>query len=247
MPSDSGERRQHRPTILGASQPQESENIPCPRCDSTNTKFCYYNNYNLSQPRHFCKTCRRYWTRGGSLRNVPVGGGARKNPKRPRITNTTSSSSTSSSSSNAVVSHVPVEKIPISSFGGRTETVPFNLNNAVSADGLSSFLCNPGSVGFLALGGLGVGVDVGLGLGPGFVDDLGLGFGLGIKPCSGWPNLDEIGGGGEAADNGGCGGGGSSDCNTWQHINGVEGGGLTDGDYFGWPDLASSTPGKGLK
>ncbi|RAZ36360.1 hypothetical protein DK853_48805, partial [Klebsiella oxytoca] len=21
-----------------------------------NTKFCYYNNYNLTQPRHFCKT-----------------------------------------------------------------------------------------------------------------------------------------------------------------------------------------------
>ncbi|CAM0880189.1 unnamed protein product [Alopecurus aequalis] len=51
---------------------------PCPRCDSTDTKFCYYNNYNLSQPRHFCKGCRRYWTRGGSLRNVPVGGGTRK-------------------------------------------------------------------------------------------------------------------------------------------------------------------------
>ncbi|GLT71628.1 hypothetical protein SLA2020_436300 [Shorea laevis] len=41
-------------------------------------KFCYYNNYNLSQPRHFCKSCRRYWTKGGVLRNVPVGGGCRK-------------------------------------------------------------------------------------------------------------------------------------------------------------------------
>lgn len=54
----------------------------CPRCESTNTKFCYYNNYNLSQPRHFCKTCRRYWTKGGALRNVPVGGGCRRNNKR---------------------------------------------------------------------------------------------------------------------------------------------------------------------
>ncbi|KAJ0024895.1 hypothetical protein Pint_07974 [Pistacia integerrima] len=35
----------------------------CPRCASANTKFC----------------CRRYWTKGGSLRNVPVGGGCRKN------------------------------------------------------------------------------------------------------------------------------------------------------------------------
>ncbi|CAL5063887.1 unnamed protein product [Urochloa decumbens] len=50
---------------------------PCPRCESRDTKFCYYNNYNTSQPRHFCKSCRRYWTKGGSLRNVPVGGGTR--------------------------------------------------------------------------------------------------------------------------------------------------------------------------
>lgn len=50
----------------------------CPRCDSVNTKFCYYNNYSLSQPRYFCKMCRRYWTHGGTLRNVPVGGGCRK-------------------------------------------------------------------------------------------------------------------------------------------------------------------------
>ncbi|XP_071708658.1 dof zinc finger protein DOF5.7-like [Rutidosis leptorrhynchoides] len=53
----------------------------CPRCDSPNTKFCYYNNYSLSQPRHFCKSCRRYWTKGGALRNVPVGGSCRKNKK----------------------------------------------------------------------------------------------------------------------------------------------------------------------
>lgn len=58
--------------------------LPCPRCNSSNTKFCYYNNYNLSQPRHFCKACKRYWTRGGILRNVPVGGGCRKNKKFKR-------------------------------------------------------------------------------------------------------------------------------------------------------------------
>ncbi|KAJ0027671.1 hypothetical protein Pint_36159 [Pistacia integerrima] len=51
----------------------------CPRCGSSNTKFCYYNNYSLTQPRYFCKGCRRYWTKGGSLRNIPVGGGCRKN------------------------------------------------------------------------------------------------------------------------------------------------------------------------
>ncbi|KAK7252850.1 hypothetical protein RIF29_37092 [Crotalaria pallida] len=62
-------------TTHGAS---ENQNLRCPRCDSPNTKFCYYNNYNLTQPRHFCKTCRRYWTKGGALRNVPIGGGCRK-------------------------------------------------------------------------------------------------------------------------------------------------------------------------
>jgi hypothetical protein len=59
--------------------------IACPRCQSLNTKFCYYNNYSLTQPRHFCKSCRRYWTAGGTLRNVPVGGGCRKNKRtKPR-------------------------------------------------------------------------------------------------------------------------------------------------------------------
>ncbi|XP_047312194.1 dof zinc finger protein DOF3.1-like [Impatiens glandulifera] len=62
-----------------SSNSSEKENLRCPRCDSPNTKFCYYNNYNLTQPRHFCKTCRRYWTKGGALRNVPIGGGCRKN------------------------------------------------------------------------------------------------------------------------------------------------------------------------
>ncbi|CAI9783745.1 unnamed protein product [Fraxinus pennsylvanica] len=52
--------------------------IPCPRCNSMETKFCYFNNYNVNQPRHFCKGCQRYWTAGGALRNVPVGAGRRK-------------------------------------------------------------------------------------------------------------------------------------------------------------------------
>ncbi|XP_030537021.2 dof zinc finger protein DOF5.4 [Rhodamnia argentea] len=60
---------------------QNHQALKCPRCDSLNTKFCYYNNYNLSQPRHFCKSCRRYWTKGGVLRNVPVGGGCRKSKR----------------------------------------------------------------------------------------------------------------------------------------------------------------------
>ncbi|XP_076885602.1 dof zinc finger protein DOF5.7-like [Bidens hawaiensis] len=65
----------------GGPKTSLSGGLKCPRCDSTNTKFCYYNNYNLTQPRHFCKTCRRFWTKGGALRNIPIGGGCRKNMK----------------------------------------------------------------------------------------------------------------------------------------------------------------------
>ncbi|KAK8948421.1 Dof zinc finger protein DOF5.7 [Platanthera zijinensis] len=70
------------------------QGLNCPRCDSPNTKFCYYNNYSLTQPRHFCKNCRRYWTKGGALRTVPVGGGCRKNRKsKPSASSAASSSS----------------------------------------------------------------------------------------------------------------------------------------------------------
>ncbi|KAG6535549.1 hypothetical protein ZIOFF_000571 [Zingiber officinale] len=79
---------------LRASPPEQV--LQCPRCASTNTKFCYYNNYSLSQPRHYCKGCRRYWTQGGSLRNVPVGGGCRKNKKQSSSSSSSSSSSASS-------------------------------------------------------------------------------------------------------------------------------------------------------
>lgn len=76
---DIGAVRRRRPESpdpeLDSSEPRRER---CPRCSSRDTKFCYYNNYNTSQPRHFCKSCRRYWTLGGSLRNVPVGGSSRK-------------------------------------------------------------------------------------------------------------------------------------------------------------------------
>ncbi|XP_045814120.1 dof zinc finger protein DOF4.6-like [Trifolium pratense] len=68
-------------------KPQKEQPINCPRCNSINTKFCYYNNYSLTQPRYFCKTCRRYWTQGGSIRNIPVGGGSRKNKRSSSFSN----------------------------------------------------------------------------------------------------------------------------------------------------------------
>lgn len=96
--------------------PQPQQPLKCPRCDSSNTKFCYYNNYSLSQPRHFCKACKRYWTRGGTLRNVPVGGGCRKN-KRVRRTSAASSPSSPSSGPGAAAD-APLLPNPILRAGG---------------------------------------------------------------------------------------------------------------------------------
>lgn len=103
-----------------AKIPQPEVALKCPRCESSNTKFCYFNNYNLSQPRHFCKTCRRYWTRGGALRSVPVGGGCRRNKKRKVQSSSKSPvsserqvGSTSSSTSalpSQVIGHLPQQQ-----------------------------------------------------------------------------------------------------------------------------------------
>ncbi|KAA0032630.1 dof zinc finger protein DOF5.1-like [Cucumis melo var. makuwa] len=100
-----------------ANLPVPETALKCPRCESTNTKFCYFNNYSLSQPRHFCKTCRRYWTRGGALRSVPVGGGYRRNNKR-----------TKSSSKSPVNSQCQ----PTTTEPSAGEAMRLNYNNAIS-------------------------------------------------------------------------------------------------------------------
>ncbi|KAG5075756.1 hypothetical protein AAZX31_20G202800 [Glycine max] len=81
-------------------RPQKEQAINCPRCHSINTKFCYYNNYSLTQPRYFCKTCRRYWTEGGTLRNIPVGGGSRKNKRSSASCSTPNNSHNNNNSTN---------------------------------------------------------------------------------------------------------------------------------------------------
>ena len=49
-----------RPSQGSNDIPRPSEPNPtCPRCQSTSTKFCYYNNYNVTQPRYYCQVC--YW------------------------------------------------------------------------------------------------------------------------------------------------------------------------------------------
>ncbi|MBA0847637.1 hypothetical protein Goshw_020822, partial [Gossypium schwendimanii] len=42
-------------------------------------------NIPVPEPRHLCKTCKRYWTRGGALRNVPVGGGCHRNKRSKEV------------------------------------------------------------------------------------------------------------------------------------------------------------------
>ncbi|XP_074263435.1 dof zinc finger protein DOF3.7-like [Silene latifolia] len=81
--------QQQEGSLERRTRPQKDQIVNCPRCHSTNTKFCYYNNYSLTQPRYFCKTCRRYWTQGGTLRSVPVGGGSRKNKRSLSSTSST--------------------------------------------------------------------------------------------------------------------------------------------------------------
>ncbi|XP_074265554.1 uncharacterized protein LOC141587993 [Silene latifolia] len=162
--------------VVPLSQPpeQQPEKLPCPRCESTNTKFCYYNNYNLSQPRYFCKSCRRYWTRGGTLRNVPVGGGTRKNSKRPRA-----SSTPSSSSSSAVYAAVAPPPQP-----------PCDVDLNLSEGSFTSLLtCDP-------TGNNNVGFNGGYGVGTGF----GFGFGFGQDVGSTW----QMGNGGDGMDGGDC-------------------------------------------
>ncbi|CAL0314422.1 unnamed protein product [Lupinus luteus] len=92
-PSTSQSPSNSTTTVTTTTVVTENQSLRCPRCDSPNTKFCYYNNYNLTQPRHFCKTCRRYWTKGGALRNVPIGGGCRKS-KNVAVSNSAAKAAT---------------------------------------------------------------------------------------------------------------------------------------------------------
>ncbi|KAM7275528.1 hypothetical protein ACFE04_017394 [Oxalis oulophora] len=109
-------------------QEQQQILIKCPRCDSPNTKFCYYNNYSLTQPRHFCKTCRRYWTKGGALRNVPIGGGCRKNKKMIKSSSSSSSRFSDNSSSSSDMNIVGGLKF----FNGLSPAMDFNLGGLSS-------------------------------------------------------------------------------------------------------------------
>ncbi|KAI4321544.1 hypothetical protein MLD38_034912 [Melastoma candidum] len=253
-PRTTAPQHHHNPNQAAAA-----ESIPCPRCDSRSTKFCYYNNYNLSQPRHFCKSCRRYWTHGGTLRNVPVGGGNRKPATSAPIHSSSSSASSnkrprcspavvspcSSSSSSALSSHVD-----IGSSGGapRAGSVCVNGDAAPSHGvvgglglGFSSLPSATGSNTFLALGGYvptldGMGFSFGRGVWP--FPDAGLAEGAGYGSFRG-PFLGPDGV--DAWNVGGSVGNPARDGEV------VSAGGVMDGESFPWPELAISMPGQGQK
>ncbi|KAL1371604.1 hypothetical protein HN51_001839 [Arachis hypogaea] len=128
--------------------PQDQLALKCPRCESTHTKFCYYNNYSLSQPRYFCKSCRRYWTKGGTLRNIPVGGGCRKNN-----TNKKSSSNSSKKSSNNNDNNDQPSPLPISVNINNQNQPHYPSNNGGFPD-LHQFSSNMNSLfGMSSIGG----------------------------------------------------------------------------------------------
>ncbi|GMJ08740.1 DOF protein 3.4, OBF binding protein 1 [Hibiscus trionum] len=223
MPSDSGRSTK---AINNGAPPPEQQQLPCPRCDSSNTKFCYYNNYNFSQPRHFCKSCRRYWTHGGTLRDIPVGGGTRRNAKRSRTTTITTHGTVVSSSTDATTGsytyndfHLPAAAtqvlLPLSGNQGT-----LGIGGESKGNGFASLLNNPQGAGYLALGGFG------LGIGPA-LEDVGFGHGRGM-----WAFSMGDGGGGAATGMG----------NPWQ----FEGGEVGPGG-FSWPELGISSSGNLLK
>ncbi|KAB5557544.1 hypothetical protein DKX38_008453 [Salix brachista] len=135
-----------------------TEPLPCPRCNSTTTKFCYYNNYNLSQPRHFCKSCRRYWTQGGTLRDVPVGGGTRKNSKRSRSTSDNSPSMSTSSSNSTSSNSAPLTAFTTTH---EPESMPVVLPSTTDSGlaGMKTEIIGPATIGLKAFSGKKTGVE----------------------------------------------------------------------------------------
>ncbi|KAE8673527.1 Dof zinc finger protein DOF1.7 [Hibiscus syriacus] len=124
--------------------------LKCPRCDSLNTKFCYYNNYNLSQPRHFCKGCRRYWTKDATA----AAASAMPHPGQQQHRDQAKANSHSSSESSSLTvtnSNVAVTKNNGSSYyaGGAAEAVSAVTSRAnfVSVSE-PKFHRNPHNLGF---------------------------------------------------------------------------------------------------
>ncbi|XP_044511044.1 dof zinc finger protein DOF3.4-like [Mangifera indica] len=255
MRSDVSDRKLGRTQNWMSTQPplKMAESLPCPRCDSTSTKFCYYNNYNLSQPRHFCKACRRFWTHGGTLRNVPVGGGTRKNSKRTRPCSSSATSAANSSSSTVTHEPLPVSTNPVSGLPSVNPEIASVSTADVNQLNLNENV--PESGNFIAMLSSMPGRNIttpdgfnGYSLGSSF-EELGLGF-CGTRAweipgaASAYAGVNETGCtvGGVAT------GGAASGCTKWQIMSDEGGNGALAGeDYFVWSGRAISTPGQSLK
>ncbi|KAL3526725.1 hypothetical protein ACH5RR_011381 [Cinchona calisaya] len=232
MPSDQSSEKRGGTTKANqvGAPPPEPEQLQCPRCDSNNTKFCYYNNYNFSQPRHFCKSCRRYWTHGGTLRDIPVGGGSRKNAKRSRTV-----SSSVAASSAYEYRHTPATTsallAPLGVDHHHGGSLPFmsDAKNGLNVCGSFTSLLNTQGPGLFTLGGFGLGLGAA-------VEDMGFGLGRAVWP---FPGIGVGDGGATGAGVPGVLG------NTWQLQSGD--GGLGVGDCFPLSDVAISTTGHGMK
>ncbi|KAL0377598.1 UNVERIFIED_CONTAM: Dof zinc finger protein DOF4.7 [Sesamum radiatum] len=115
-----------QPTGAPQQQQQTSTPLKCPRCASLDTKFRYFNNHSLAQPRHYCKTCKRQWTVGGNLRNIPFGGKTR-NGKQTKA---------SSSRCGNPRSQAPEPPLPLGeehqSVTPMAEIIPQNLNTTMT-------------------------------------------------------------------------------------------------------------------
>ncbi|GMI86438.1 hypothetical protein HRI_002313100 [Hibiscus trionum] len=187
MSSSSGDQNM-RLTKAHGVQPSEQEQLLCPRCDSTNTKFCYYNNYNFFQPRYFCKSCRRYLTRGGTLRDIPVGGATRKNAKCSRCVTTTTTQcrvfSAISAAASATIGYnsFPLPTTPVL-LPNSANQGSFGIGGESNGNIFGSFtsLLNTQGPDFLALGGFGLVIAPTL-------EDVGFGFGRGMWPFPGVGN-----------------------------------------------------------
>ncbi|CAK9165298.1 unnamed protein product [Ilex paraguariensis] len=218
------------PTTYSQIKPQfpEQEHLKCPRCESTNTKFCYYNNYNLSQPRHFCKNCKRYWTKGGALRNIPVGGGSRKNTKRS--SNPKRSSATSSSSSTSSTPSLTSQELPKPEpYGLSVSSIDRDRRMLGMGGSFSSLLASNGQFGNFLMEGLNPnGSTVQLGE---FAENVNSGSGLNVVRNVDPPVELQSGNNSDTFLNVQSGGGDSS---CWNGGN-------------GWPDLAIYTPGSSFQ
>ncbi|KAG9440763.1 hypothetical protein H6P81_020928 [Aristolochia fimbriata] len=225
-------RNEH--AVVGVGRPSPGESTAAGSRDAGGAPPMPALRLHQHQPRHFCKACRRYWTKGGALRNIPVGGGTRKSAKRSRTATVTGSASAASSCDGAssAASHLSLPSVPVSDVGDVPAQGGPTLDINFSGSFSSLLSSSGGAPAFLALGGepfFGRAGGYGLGLGPGLEE---VGFGLGRSAWAS-PEMVEAGG-----------------ANAWQMSSGGgdAGGAFADsGDCFAWPDLAISAPGKGLQ